>query len=83
MKLAVFTTKGIPSPTDVFAVTKQLYCEKGLRSVKIVASDVPFTTALIMGTFIATICSGFAGLADLLQYTSMSMSPAGVKHLYV
>ena len=52
-------TEGLPSPTDVLAVTKQLYCVNGLSPVSVVASVVPFTTDLMVGAFGPIICSGY------------------------
>ena len=59
--LAVTIIEGLPSPADVLAVTKHIYCVYGSSPVlNVTASVVPFTTDLMVGLFGPIICSGYA-----------------------
>ena len=56
-----------PSPTDVLAVMKQLYCVNGLSPVIEAISVIPFTTDLMVGTFDPITCSGYVWCDEVLQ----------------
>ena len=59
--LAVTIIEGLPSPADVLAVTKHIYCVYGSNIVfNVTASMVPFTTDLMVGIFGPITCSGYA-----------------------
>ena len=59
--LSVTIIEGLPSPADVLAVTKHIYCVYGSSPVlNVTASVVPFTTHLMVGIFGPITCSGYA-----------------------